>query len=611
MLKSLVDYYEYLAAEDVSDIAPWGWSREKVAALAVIDDDGELLEIIPAEEKGGWRMLVPMRAEKTSGVSANLLCDNAQYMFGLDYKGTPERTLRCCEADKERNINFLHDIDSDCARAFEQFFLTWDPASAEEHPAIAANREVLDKGGNIAFCLNKPSNTILDDPAIHKAVSSIESFGNPEETKEEVCLVTGKRAPIMVKHPYIRGIVGAQPSGAKLVSFNTPSLESYGHDDDQGLNAYVSEYAAFAYSTALNYLLADDLHHTRIGDTTIVYWALEDDAKATATFNLALNSDFTIESTGNLFGDNDDDDSTEKTEGDRKRKLNDILAKIHSGKIAEDVNMDVPFCVMGIDPNVSRLAIRFFMRDTLGAFLSNINRHYERVQIVHADYQKDYLSPWQLVMAVKNPNAKKNTAANILAGALLRSILSDSPYPAALYENALLRIRATQNNDDKNVHKVSYALVSIIKAYLLKNQHYRKEDLTMSLNEDNKSTPYLLGRLFSLLETTQEDAARVDNNKLNTTIGDRYYDAACATPAVTFPVIMKLFKHHLTKLKHSWPGLAVTREKQVGEIIDALPDKNPARLSIVEQGEFHNGYWCQRQARYKKNETENDQVEEA
>lgn len=611
MLKSLVNYYEYLIKSESDRVAPFGWSTEKVSALAVIDNDGKLLEIIPSEEKTGWLKQIPQRAKRSSGVKANLLCDNSSYMFGIDNKGKPDRAIQCYNAAKELNIDFLHTVDSDCARAFKNYFLTWDPACAEQHPCIAMNQDVITKGGNIVFCLQKPSNSILDDPATREAVSSFTNFEGANSTKEGRCLVTGKRAPITRLHPAIKGVVGAQSSGASLVSFNASAFESYGHDGEQGLNAPVSEYAAFAYSTALNYLLSDKLHHTRIGDTTIVYWALEDDAKATATFNLALNSDFAIDSAGNLFGDDDNDDSNEKTKGDKKQTLNTVLAKIRSGKIAEDINMDVPFCVMGIDPNASRLAIRFFMRDTLGAFLSNINRHYERAQIDHADWQKDYLSPWSLVMAVKNPNAKTNAAANILAGALMRSILSDSPYPAALYENALLRIRATQNDDDKNVRKVSYALVSIIKAYLLKNQHYRKEDLTMSLNEDNKSTPYLLGRLFSLLETTQEDAARVDNNKLNTTIGDRYYDAACATPAVTFPVIMKLFKHHLTKLKHSWPGLAVTREKQVGEIIDALPDKNPARLSIVEQGEFHNGYWCQRQARYKKNETENDQVEEA
>lgn len=614
MLKSLVDYYEYLIRDGNGTVAPYGWSTEKVSALAVIDDDGQLLEIIPSEEKSGWLKQIPQRAKRSSGVKANLLCDNSSYMFGIDNKGKPDRAIQCYEATKELNIGFLHRVDSDCARAFEKFFLTWDPTCAEEHPSIAMNQEVIAKGGNIAFCFKKPSNSILDDPAIREAVSSYASFDNTDSAEKGLCLVTGKRAPIARLHPPIKGVIGAQSSGASLVSFNAPAFESYGHDGEQGLNAPVSEYAAFAYGAALNYLLSDKLHHMRIGDTTIVYWALEDDTKATALFGGALNASFDIESSSDLF-DNDEDESIWGSENpDENRILNTVMQKIHSGKMIEGINLNVPFCILGLDPSAARLAVRFFMRDTLGTFLTNIEKHYERLRIAHPDYQKEYLSPWQLVSAVQNPNSKKNTAANILGGALLRSILGDTPYPAALYENAILRTRATQNNDEKNIRKINYARVSILKAYLLKNKNYRKEDLTVDLNKENTSVPYLLGRLFSVVEETQEAAAKVDNRTLNTTIVDRYFNSACATPSVVFPEIMKLNIKHLGKLKHSWPGFAVTREKEIGEITTALHNitpSYPARLTIEEQGDFIIGYWCQHHTRFSKPNKENDQVEEA
>lgn len=57
------------------------------------------------------------------------------------------------------------------------------------------------------------------------------------------CLVTGQEAPIAILHPSIKGVVGAQPSGASVVSFNAPSLESYGKEErdkqGQGRNAQV------------------------------------------------------------------------------------------------------------------------------------------------------------------------------------------------------------------------------------------------------------------------------------------------------------------------------------------------------------------------------------
>ena len=48
-------------------------------------------------------------------------------------------------------------------------------------------------------------------------------------------------------------------------------MRMYGKE--QNLNAPVGKYAAFAYTTALNYLIADREHRKQFGDTTVVYWA--------------------------------------------------------------------------------------------------------------------------------------------------------------------------------------------------------------------------------------------------------------------------------------------------------------------------------------------------
>ena len=92
-----------------------------------------------------------------------------------------------------------------------------------------------------------------------------------EEETKEVCLVTGERAEISRIHTAIKGVQGAQSSGAALVSFNAPSFESYGKE--QSYNAPVGKYAMFAYTTALNYLLAQREYVFMLGDTTIIFWA--------------------------------------------------------------------------------------------------------------------------------------------------------------------------------------------------------------------------------------------------------------------------------------------------------------------------------------------------
>ena len=87
------------------------------------------------------------------------------------------------------------------------------------------------------------------------------------------CLVSGELRPIARLHPSIKGVQGAQAVGASIVSFNARAYESYGRENGQGLNAPVSEYAAFAYTTVLNRLLADSAYRMRLGDATVVYWA--------------------------------------------------------------------------------------------------------------------------------------------------------------------------------------------------------------------------------------------------------------------------------------------------------------------------------------------------
>lgn len=107
-----------------------------------------------------------------------------------------------------------------------------------------------------------------DDAAIQRAWEEAED-GESEE--KGICLVTGERTPIARIHRTIKGVPGAQSSGAALVSFNAPAFESYGKA--QSYNAPVGKYAEYAYTTALNDLLSHREYTEQIGDTMIVCWA--------------------------------------------------------------------------------------------------------------------------------------------------------------------------------------------------------------------------------------------------------------------------------------------------------------------------------------------------
>jgi CRISPR-associated protein Csd1 len=114
----------------------------------------------------------------------------------------------------------------------------------------------------------------------------------------------------------------------------------------------------------------------------------------------------------------------------------------------------------------------------------------------------------------------------------------------------------------------------------------------MSLDATRTETSYLLGRLFAVLEKTQEDA----QPGINATIRDRFYSSASATPGTVFPRILRTYQHHLGKLEG---GLKVNRERLVQEVLSSIQDF-PGHLNLLEQGQFAIGYYHQRKDFFTK-----------
>ena len=369
---------------------------------------------------------------------------------------------------------------------------------------------------------------------------------------------------------------GAQSSGAALVSFNATAFESY--EKKQGDNAPVSEYAADAYGKALNYLLTDRGHYRFLGDSTVVFWA-ESGENAYSHFF------------GTLLGDMDEADDD---------KLAKVMSKIVRGEKCayEDVELkpETRFYVLGLSPNAARISVRFFYNSTFGDMVSNINEHYKRMEIAKPVYEKkEYPDVRDILYETVNKNSTTKQAQPILVGALMRAILNNQRYPAALYSHILIRIRS-----EKHINRNRAAA---IKAYLIKNYPNKKEVVsTMDLNENTEYMPYILGRLFAVLENIQKQAIEKE------TIRDRYFNSACSTPAVVFPQMLRIANSHMRVLARKNKGLQVVLDNQLLEIMDKIHDGFPTNLSLEEQGTFIIGYYHQVQKRYeKKNESAKEQ----
>lgn len=587
ILQALTAYYEQLVRQ--GKLSAPGWDDNfKVSYELRLNDAGQLLRVVPllTEKTVGKKtvlapraMRVPAHEKRSSGIAANFLCDNSTYLLGADEKGKPERSVDCFKACAKLHHTILDGVDSPAARALLAYFDSWDPAQAAAHPLLAEQWKEITGNANLIFGYEAADHShsfVNDDPAIQNAWQTHYNDRSADSDMGQ-CLITGKYAPIERTHPNISGVPGAQSSGAVLVSFNAPAFCSYGHE--QGDNAPVSKYAAFAYTTALNRLLADRSHCKHVGDTTILCWA----ENAEPVYQDAMSMF--------LFG-------ADEAAGIQESDVQAALKRLSAGQtvpfLEKELSPDQHFYLLGLAPNAARLSVRFFLRDTFGSFAQNLQKHVEEMEIDCSEKEKFRTLPiWAVVnettRTVPGQPAKPSPQ---LAGDLLRAVLTGGRYPATLLNGVTLRIRAEQN--------VTRGRAAVIKAYYLRNYptELNKEVYTVSLNETT-NVPYLLGRLFSVLEAVQKAA----NPGINTTIKDRYFNAACATPGTAFPTLLRLSQKHLRKLND---GLATHYDKQITELMAQLPESGfPARLSLPDQGKFTIGYYHQTQKRHvKKNEEE-------
>lgn len=575
ILQALVKYYENLAEQ--GNVSRLGWCHAKVSYEINLSSEGDIIGITSRKiedmrgKKAVWvpaNLVVPEMVTRSSGVAANFLCDNSKYMLGIDAEGMNPRVMDCFQATKEKHGQILQSAQGKTARAILAYFEKWDPEKVAEHPMIRENWEELTEGGNLIFSVE--GQEAQDDPEIRDCWENYRAQNGGEDNG--ICLVTGKKAEISRIHKAIKGVPGAQSSGAALVSFNAPSFESYGKE--QSYNAPVGKYAEFAYTTALNYLLSQRDYTFSMGDSMIVYWAESGKEQYQKCFL-------------NMF----------RPTKDNQKKLKDIFDSLKEDtKIyLEDAEMDPKqnFYILALAPNAARLSVRFFYVNSFGNILQNIAEHYERLKIVKPVWaEQDYLGIRDMLNETVNQKSKDKTLAPNMAALVLQAILSGGRYPTSLYANTLIRIRA--ESGDK---KISWGRAAIIKAYLIKNYDCMKGEKFMGLNKDCNDAAYVLGRLFSVLETIQKEA----NPTITTTIRDRYFNSACATPAVIFPVLIKLKNSHVKKLERDKGGTKVYYEKELTEIMGKLDDF-PKRLSLEQQGQFDLGYYHQQQEKYKKGE---------
>ena len=579
ILHSLTSLYDRLES---SDKAPsYGFSRENISYAIVLSPEGSLSDVLDLRDTSARtprprRLEVPRTVKRTGQPAPNFLWDKTSFVLGAG-TGACSRVLREHAAFKDFHERQLASSNDEGAQALLRFLRGW---RVEEYHDLPHAPEMLDT--NIVFSLEDVMQFL------HKR-SSVKQIWLDHLTSEQgasgLCLVTGEQTSIARLHPSVKGVAGAQGSGASIVSFDKDAFKSFGKE--RGANAPVSERAAFAYTTSLNTLLErGSRQRILIGDATTLFWAdaSGNEAKASAAEGFFL--DFL---------------SGPPTDEEEAAKVRDKLAAVTRGRplveVGPEVDEDTRFFVLGLAPNAARLSIRFWYEDSIGAISRRIGEHWRDLHLEP--------TPWRTPPSARRllyETAVQRKAENIpptLTGAVMRAILSGGRYPRSLLTAVIVRMRT-----DKEITGLRTA---ICKASLARDHRlgFEEEDVPVSLNPDETNPGYRLGRLFAVYENVQRAAL----GNVNATIKDRFFASASATPASVFPLLERSASNHIASLrKGDKGGLAHWFEKEIDSIFSGVGSTFPRSLRLEDQGRFAIGYHHQRATKRGVPESEGEGI---
>lgn len=576
ILQALYEYAARKSADpDNTDIAPLGWQWKEIPFVLVLDTTGNLVTIEDyrdGNKKNRSRAFLVPHIDRTSGICANILWDGPAYIWGYDPQKKKDRLQKQQQAFLEEIQNLPQEDEGVKAACLwlahpekalhqAQSLPAWtDIDESKPFMALRLDGDVTEEGQPRLICQRPLVQKTLDE----RLAAADASMG--------ICLITGENTRIKRTHSSIQGVKGAQSSGAAIISFNQDSFCSY--NKKQGDNAPVGVLAADVYVKALNVLLGKDSNQkVQCGGTTVVFWSKKTDP---------LEDELAF-----LLGNQNDKDDPDQRTG----AIRSLLSRPHKGG-GDTLSADDKFYILGLSPNAARLSVRFWLPTTITDIRKKLFDWFDQIRLIGG---KTEYPPLRSLLSSLALEYKLDNLSPVLEGQIVEKIFNGGRLPQTLLVTALRRMRAEQS--------LPHLRAALIKAALVRN--YNRKDIGMSLNPNTPDMAYQLGRLFALMEKTQEDQGAA-------TIGARYFSAASSRPATVFPVLHKLYKHHQRKLAGEKPGLALNREKMMAEVMGHIVPPYPAILDLEGQGTFAIGYYHQRQAFFTKPENpENAEEKEA
>ncbi len=583
LLEALYRLHDRLEKDERYGLPRSGRSIQKIGIIVVLRPDGTLVNLELLEKPRPVEVL-GITKPSGSGINPCFLWDSTLYALAWVKEGIAKREEELVRAQKtferfrEYHWKVRQEIRVPAYEAVCAFLEDWSQEKALAHPALQEYGT-----GFVVFQVRGETQFVHQDPRIQEWWDR-RTGGDPEHMKAwwnakaniegvtGTCLVTGRNGRLARLHDKIKGVAGAQSSGAALVAFNRAAFKSYGLS--QSFNAPVAEDVARKCVLSLNALLSGPLrgrHRVVVGDVTAVFWT-EEETDMEDVFAAIVG-----------------DPAWKGEESQAPATLARVREVLEARRQGRDAGGSLPlgerFHLVGLGaPTPARVAVRFHVTGSLQVLLRHLRSHLRDTQMERERRRKEsFLS---LKMLAKAPAGPKETVAAPLLSGLFEAVFSGRRYPDGLYRKVLDRLRTESSARGPGV---DWPRAAMIRAYLVRN---RGKEVPMTLDKDRPDVPYRLGRLFAALEKTQQDAL---GKGIGATIRDRFYGSASVTPAVVFPRLLRVYQHHLAKLEG---GRKINREKLVQEILDGV-DAFPRHLDLDGQGMFALGYYHQKNDLYR------------
>ncbi|WP_342377072.1 type I-C CRISPR-associated protein Cas8c/Csd1 [Myxococcus stipitatus] len=525
------------------------------------------LESTQDERGNGLPLLIPRIPQRAVNIAAGFLVDNSKYVLGYEEEPAPQtgkagkgavRFAAFLKLVREA----LSELKVPELRAVELFLAS--AASREEALAERAKEEWTGSE-MLAFAVGDSVEPVHLLPEV-RAWWARRGAKEAEQGRRGLCLVTGRIGVLAETHPKLKNVPEAQRAGAALVSFNARAFESQGFE--QGDNAPISRQAALGYVLALNDLLRkSEERRYRQGiqagdDSVLVFWT-----NSTAKEESALLS------------------WMDPSEADLRRFLEAPFRGLEPGVL--DTRSFYSVTLAG---NSGRVAVRDWFQTSVGEVKQNLRRYFADLRLGAGPAEKP-TPVWRLLKAVEAPSGRGLSAT--LSTRMLGAALRGQPFPRQLLSAALDRLQLPPS-DDKFEREQLRLRVALIKATLIRlpRSGTAPLEVSVSLDKTNSSQPYVLGRLFAVLERLQGAAL----GDINATIRDRYFGAASRSPMTVFPRLLQLSVHHASKAEAERKGSGKRLERIKGEVMALLDSKVFPRIFLLEeQGLFAVGYYHQRE----------------